>query len=102
MVGEIFHTIKGAVIKVTSETTVAVNQANEQTDRYTRGRGNLLTTSEMGTTRGTRQMAPGICFHPVYVNSHTQNVSVVTIANCRKKNAATPGDRGSAHYGRDV
>jgi hypothetical protein len=56
----------------------------------------------MGTTGGTRQMAPGICFHPVYVNSHTQNSCTVNITNCRKKKNATPEDTRSAQHGEDV
>jgi hypothetical protein len=60
----------------------------------TRRGGDLLTTSEMGTTDGTRQMAPGICFHSVCVSSHTQNIWMVNTANCRKKKTAIPGDEG--------
>lgn len=79
-----------------SEITVAeINLVSKKTG--TRGRKNSLTTKEMGTTGGTIQMDPGICFHPVYVSSHTQNICVVNMANCRTKNATTPDDEKSAH-----
>ena len=73
-----------------SEMIVAENQAYKKTNGGMREGDDLLTTKEMGTTRGTRQIDPGISFHPVYVNSHTQNSCVVSIANCRTKNTAIP------------
>ena len=44
----------------------------------------------MGTTSGRTQTDPGVCFHPAYDNSHTQYTCTVNMANCRKKNTATP------------
>jgi len=68
---------------------VAENQADERPDRDMKEKRDLLTTREMGTTGGTRQIAPGMSFHPVYVISHTQNSCAVSIANSRTKNPAT-------------
>lgn len=81
-----------------SETTVAENQPDKRMDGGWRGAGVSLTTKEIGTTGGTRHMDPGICFHPVYVNSHTQNNCVVNMANCRMKNATIPDGEGSAQH----
>jgi len=89
-------------IKIASETTVAENQTNEQTDSGSKEGGHLLTTREMGTTRGTRQMDPGICFHPVYVISHTQNVCAVNIANSSTNDAATPEGKRLAQHIKDI
>jgi hypothetical protein len=93
---EVDHTIKGERSKIKSEITVAEKQPDKQMYEDGRAAGNSLTTREMGTTGGTRQMDPGICFHPVYVNSHTQNICVINMANCRTKNTTTPDDEGSA------
>ena len=82
--------------------TVAENQTNEQTDSGSKEGGHLLTTREMGTTRGTRQIDPGICFHPVYVISHTQNVCAVNMANSSTKSTATPEGKGSAQHRKEV
>ena len=76
--------------RIASETIVAKNQAYEQTNRDTREGDNLLTTREIGTTGGTRQIAPGISFHPVYVNSQTQNSCVINMANTSTKDVAIP------------
>jgi len=73
--------------------TVAKNQAREQTNRDVREGVNLLTTKEIGTTGGTRHIAPGVSFHPVYVNSHTQNSCAINMANSRTKNAIVPGGK---------
>lgn len=55
--------------------------------------GDLLTTREIGTTGGTRQMDPGICFHPEYVISHTQKSWVTNMVNCRTKNATSADEK---------
>jgi len=47
-------------------------------------------------------MDPGICFHPVYANSHTQYACMINMANCRTKNTATPGDRKLAQHRMDI
>ena len=47
-------------------------------------------------------MDPGICFHPVYVNSQTQYAWTINIMNCRTKNAAIPKDKGLAWHKSDV
>ena len=86
----ICHTSKGVATKMASETIVAENQAYKQMSGGVREGDDLLTIKDMGTARGTRQIDPGISFHPVYVNSHTQNSCVVSIANCRTKNTAIP------------
>jgi len=88
------RTIKGAAIKMESEITVAENREDEKTDRVTREGGNSLTTWEIGTTFGRMHMDPGVCFHPVYANSHTQYACTINMANCRTKNTATPGTKG--------
>jgi len=73
--------------------TVAENQDNGQAGEDMVGGGILLTTWVIGTTGGRMQTASGICFHSVYVNSHTQYTCVVSIANCMKKTTATPGGK---------
>jgi len=72
------------------------------TDESTRERGNLLTTREMGTNRGRIQTDPGICFHPVYITSHTRNACPVITTNSRTKNAVTPEVERLAHLGKGV
>ena len=91
------RTINGEMSKMKSEMNVAKSQAGEQTGRGMEGRGNLLTIKEMGTTGGTRQMDPGICFHPAYVNSHTQNSCEINMVNSRMKNTTIPGSNGLAN-----
>jgi len=79
-----------------SEITVAENQDNGQVGEGMVGGGILLTTWEIRTTGGTMQIASGICFHSVYVNSHTQYTCAVNIVNCMKKNMVTPGGKSQA------
>jgi hypothetical protein len=43
-------------------------------------------------------MDPGICFHPLSVNSHTQSDCTVSVAHCRTKNAVTPEGEGLAQH----
>lgn len=93
-VWETCRTNNGETSKIESEMNVAKSQADEQTGKGTGGRGNLLTIREMGTTGGTRQMDPGICFHPAYVNSHTQNSCAINMVNSIMKNTTTPGSKG--------
>jgi len=78
-----------------SEITVAENQDNRQAGEGMVG-GILLTTWVIGTTGGRVQIASGICFHSVYINSHTQYACAVSIANCMKKNTATPKGKSQA------
>ena len=99
---KIRHTVKGAAIRMVSETTAAGNQANEQTDRVTREGGDSLTTWEMGTTSGRVQTDPGICFHSACDISHTQYTCTVNMVNCKKKNAATPERVKLALHGLDA
>jgi len=47
-------------------------------------------------------MDPGIFFHPVCVNSQTQYACTINMANCRRKNTATPGDKRLAQYRKDI
>ena len=99
----ICNTIRGAATRIASEMTVAKNKnkikkACEQTNRNTREGVDLLTTKEIGTTGGTRQIAPGISFHPASVNSHTQNSCAINMANSRTKNTAVPGGKELATW----
>ena len=71
--------------------TVAKNQAYEQTNTDTREGANLLTTKEIGTTGGARQIGPETSFHPAYINSQTQNSCVINMTNSSTKDAAIPG-----------
>jgi hypothetical protein len=84
-----------------SEITVAEIQTDEQMNRGREG-SDLLTIWEMGTTCGRMQMDPGICFHPLSVNSQIQSACAVSMAHCRTKNAVTPAVEGLAQCGRDV
>ena len=77
---EICCTAKGAATKVTFETVVAEDQANKYMDRSMREGGNPLTTREMETAHGTRQMAPG-CASIQYPSPHTQNICMANIVN---------------------
>jgi len=47
-------------------------------------------------------MDPGICFHPVYANSHTQYACTINMTNCRTKNTATPGDKKLTRHRMDI
>ena len=65
-------------------------------------RYNLLTAAEMGTNCGSWQADPGICFHPVCVDSHTKNTCTVIAMNSRTKNTVTPEDKRLAPHRKGV
>jgi len=71
--------------------------SKQHRDGGTRERGNLLTTREMGTNRGRAQTDPLICFHSVYITSHTKNACPVITTNSRTKNAVNPEVKRLAH-----
>lgn len=47
-------------------------------------------------------MDPGVCFHSVCANSHTQYACMINITNCRTKNTATPRDKRLAQHRMDI